>query len=147
MEHEHIEVDQRIQMKKFHLGDVLSIITGRLVSPRHIDGVYAILHFMTDDNVFTHAIPRVIAECKPYLVKQFPQLDSSKMDAALATLGETLEDKRGKIEAAKLVEVWLARQIEEYGEMLDVESIPKDAHAVKHPLAEIGEMRERRLVQ
>jgi len=62
-------------MKLFHIGDVLSITTGRLVSPSHMDGVCSILAFMTgDDNLFTHALPRVADECKPWLRVQYPQL-------------------------------------------------------------------------
>ena len=63
-----------MKTKKFHLGDVLSITTGRLVSPRHMDGVYDILNFMTGDNLFTHQLPRASDECKPHLLAQFPQL-------------------------------------------------------------------------
>ncbi len=60
--------------KSFHLGDILSITTGRLVSLRHIDGVYDILNFMTGDNLFTHQLPRASRECAPELKKQFPAL-------------------------------------------------------------------------
>lgn len=32
-----------MKTRKFHLGDVLSVITARVVSPRHVDGLYDIL--------------------------------------------------------------------------------------------------------
>ena len=129
-----------MQTKQFHLGDVLSITTGRLVSPRHIDGVYDILNFMTGDNLFTHALPRASDECKPYLVAQFPQLSADKMDSALAELGDALKTKTGKAEAEKIVADWLAKQVAKYGEMFAVNSIPTDAHEVKNPIAEAAEM-------
>lgn len=44
--------------KRFHLGDVLSITTGHLLSPRHMEGVYEILNHMTGDQLFTHQLPR-----------------------------------------------------------------------------------------
>ncbi len=69
-----------MKIKKFHLGDVLSITTQRLVSPRHMVGVYDILNFMTGDNLFTHQLPRAANECKPYLLEQFPKL--AEVDAS-----------------------------------------------------------------
>lgn len=60
--------------KTFPLGTVLSITTGRMLAPNGISGVYEILNFMTGDSIYTHQIPRVCAECKPVLLKQFPAL-------------------------------------------------------------------------
>jgi hypothetical protein len=74
-----------MQTKRYHLGDILSITTGRLVSPRHMDGVYDILNFMTGDDLYTHQLPRAADECRPYLAKQFPQL--SKIDLPKAGEG------------------------------------------------------------
>src|SRR3989338_2928760 len=99
-----------MQTKQFHLGDVLSIATNRLVSPRHIDGVYDILNFMTGDNLFTHQLPRASDECKPYLVKQFPQLAATEMASAIAELGNALKSKSGKAETEKVVADWLPPQ-------------------------------------
>lgn len=129
-----------MQTKQFHLGDVLSITTGRLVSPRHIDGVYDILNFMTGDNLFTHALPRASDECKPYLVAQFPQLVGAEMDSAIAELGDALKAKTDKAGAEKIVADWLAKQVAKYGEMFAVNSIPTDAHEVKNPIVEAAEM-------
>ena len=129
-----------MQTKQFHLGDVLSITTGRLVSPRHIDGVYDILNFMTGDNLFTHQLPRASDECKPYLVEQFPQLATTEMDSAIADLSDALKSKSGKAQVEKVVADWLAKQVSKYGEMFAVKSIPTDAHEVKNPIAEAAEM-------
>jgi hypothetical protein len=63
------------QIRQFHIGDILSITTGHLVSPRHIEGVYDILNFMTRDNLFTHQLPRASRECAPHLLRQHPMLD------------------------------------------------------------------------
>ena len=129
-----------MQTKQFHLGDVLSITTGRLVSPRHIDGVYDILNFMTGDNLFTHQLPRASNECKPYLVEQFPQLATTEMDSAIADLSDALKSKSGKAQVEKVVADWLAKQVSKYGEMFAVKSIPTDAHEVNNPIAEAAEM-------
>lgn len=61
-------------MKLFHISDVLSITTGRLVSNRHMDGVYDILNFLTGDNLYTHQLPRASRECEAWLRTQFPKL-------------------------------------------------------------------------
>ncbi len=69
--------------KQFHLGDVLSVAIDRLVSLRHMDGVYDILNFMTGDDLLIHELPRASDECKPYLLKQFPQLKAEELAESL----------------------------------------------------------------
>ncbi|MDP1689462.1 MAG: hypothetical protein Q8L47_05055, partial [bacterium] len=130
----------KLKTKKFHLGDVLTITTGRLVSPRHIDGVYDILNFMTGDNLFTHQLPRAMDECKPYLFAQFPQFAMPEIQDRITQLDKMLKTKDGKAEPKKLVADWLAKQVEKYGKIFDVKPIPKGAHQVKNPIKEAVEM-------
>jgi hypothetical protein len=111
--------------KKFHVGDVLSITTGRLVSPRHIDGVYDILNFMTGDNLFTHQLPRALNECRPHLLEQLPQLKAT--DAS----GVTSEN----------LQKWLDEQVVRFGEQLTVHDIPEGRHEFRNPLDEAAELR------
>ena len=114
-----------MKTKKFHLGDVLSITTGRLVSPRLMDGVYDILSFMTGDELFTtHQLPRASDECKPYLLEQFPQL--MEVDAS------SVNKKNHK--------QWFVEQVAKYGEEFEVKPVPKGAHQFKDPIAEAAEM-------
>lgn len=61
-------------MKLFHISDVLTVTTGRLVSARHMDGVYDILNFLTGDELYTHQLPRAMRECEAFLRIQFPDL-------------------------------------------------------------------------
>lgn len=134
-----------MQSKQFHISDVLSITTGRLVSTRHMDGVYDILNFMTGDNLFTHQLPRASDECKPYLLAQFPQLDTPEMQFALGELIEMLNTQSGKNEPDKLILGWLSKLTSgKYGvkceETLEVRAIPTNAHEVKDPIAEAAEM-------
>ena len=134
-----------VREREFHVSDVLSITTGRLVSTRHMDGVYDILDFMTGDNLFTHQLPRASDECKPYLLEQFPQLATPEMDFAVAELGEMLKTLSGKKEPDKLVVGWLSKLTSgKYGvkckEVLTVRPIPKGAHQFKNPIAEVAEM-------
>ncbi len=99
--------------REFDLGDILSITTGRLVSPRHMQGVYDILNFMTDDDLFTHQLPRAGEECAPILLKQHPQLANV-----------SVPDKFGEAD----VEQWLAEQKAIYGKTLVVKPVGDDQH-------------------
>ena len=134
-----IKEEHQMQTKEFHLGDVLSITTGRLVSPRRMDGIYDILNFMTDSNLFTHQLSRAINECKPHLLGQFPQLDCPELQFALGELIEMLETSSGKEEPDKLILGWLSKLTSgKYGvrfpEMLTVKTIPNTAHKKRDPL-------------
>jgi hypothetical protein len=100
--------------RSFHLGDVLSVTTGKLVSPRLIEGVYDILNYMTGDSLFTHQLPRASRECAPWLLRQHPEL--ATVDAS----GVTRTTWRR----------WLAEQIAQFGDSLEVEP----------PLTELREM-------
>lgn len=112
--------------KAFHLGDVLSITTGRLVSPSHIGGVYEILNHMLDDNLYTHQLPRAMREAAPYLFDQFPELGEVEPP-------ETFEGKTH-------VEAWLAEQVQRYGETFEVGQIPAIARQPRDPMAELEGM-------
>ena len=103
--------------RTFHIGDILSVTTGFLVSPRHMEGIYDILNFMTQDNLFTHQLPRASDECRPYLLRQHPQL--SYVNASVVTRENW--------------QSWLAERVAEFGEQLPVELIPMDDHTFKDP--------------
>lgn len=61
-------------VRRFLLGDILSITTGALVTSRLMDGVYDILDFMTGQELTTLALPGAANMCKPVLLEQFPEL-------------------------------------------------------------------------
>lgn len=100
--------DGRLRMaetKEFHLGDVLSITTGYLVSPRHMGGVYDILNWMTGESLYTHQLPRVTREAAPVLLAALPQLAPVEVP---------------DFPAPEHVATWLTEQVALYGEMLPV---------------------------
>jgi len=113
--------------RDFHLGDILSITTGLLVSPRHIKGVYDILNWMTGDNLFTHQLPRAGAECQGPLLEQHP-------DLAAVQVPDEFDDKEH-------VERWLAEQVERFGETWPVAPIDPERHLRIDPIDEIKMMR------
>lgn len=56
----------------FHIGDILSVLTKKMLSHENEKGVLRLLSYMTDDNIHTFQLPRVIEECIPELKRQFP---------------------------------------------------------------------------
>ena len=71
--------------KKFHILDVLSITTGRLVSTRHMTGIYDILGFMHDASLFTTQLPSAAEIAKPEILRQHPALNDFDADIAELT--------------------------------------------------------------
>jgi len=113
--------------KQFHIGDVLSITTGRLVSPEGMSGVQGILEWMADGPVWTHQLPRVADEAAPVLRTAFPDL---------ATTEPTDEEMVNKESA----EAWLESIVAEHGAYRDVPQMAPDDHAHIDPIAELSDM-------
>ena len=116
--------------RTFHLGDVLTITTGRLVSPRHMDGVYDILNWMTGDNLFTHQLPRAADECQGPLLAQHPDL--------AAVVAPDSFGSRDEAEAN--VAAWLAVQVIVYGETREVAPLAAEDHTRMDPFTELRKM-------
>ena len=113
-----------IENRSFHLGDILSITTGRLVSPTGMDGIYDILNYMTDDELYTHQLPKASDEYKPHILAQYPQLE--KVDAS------SVNGKNWKS--------WLEQQIAKYGKELEIKPLISGFHVHKDPVEEAEKM-------
>lgn len=113
-------------MKLFHISDVLSITTGRLVSTRHMQGVYEILNYMTGENLYTHQLPRASRECAPAILAAHP-------DLATITVPDDLADDgvRG---------TWLRVQAKRFGWHVKVPRLPKREPQYDTPIADAIEM-------
>jgi len=114
-------------VRTFHLGDILSVTTGRLVSPSHMDGLWGVLNFMTGDNLMTHQLPRAGEECAPELLRQHPDLANVEVPARFD----------GELD----VRQWLSRQVVLFGEYREVTSLDANDHTVIDPIAELAMMR------
>jgi len=112
--------------QQFHLGDMLSITDGHLVSPNHMDGVYRIIDYITGIPHFTHQLPRAADECKTWLLKQHPWL-------AEVIAPDEFRDKAH-------VDEWLAALASKYGEFHPVAPMPFGAYVGREPLSELVEM-------
>lgn len=56
-----------------------------------IGGVYKVLNFMLDANLFTHQLPRAYDVCYPEIVKQHPWVAELKADLDDLTRGQRAE--------------------------------------------------------
>jgi len=111
-----------MKIKKFSLGQILSITHEKLMCS--MGGVYEILNFMTQDNLYTHQLPRASRECKPWILRQHSRL----MEISLEDVNK--DNWRDTLNVLE----------EEYGASLEIEAIPRDDHDFKEPLAELEEM-------
>lgn len=109
----------------FPLADILSMTTGRLLSRRHMDGIYEIANHMTGDNFFTHQLPRAAEACGPALLGQHPQLRDVTPP----------ED----IDAPDLM-AWLADTERQHGDQLPVTPLPAGAWQHQNPIEELCDM-------
>jgi len=109
-------------IRRFHIGDILSITTGRLVSPRHMDGIYDILDYMTGDELSTIQLPRAAEECRPSLCEQHP-------DLAVVDVPERFTGKEH-------VEKWLADLVLTHGESRVVMPLHPEEHTVMDVITE-----------
>jgi hypothetical protein len=112
--------------RAFHLGDILSITTGRLVAPSGVGAIYEVMDYMTGDSLFTHQLPRAMDECAPDLLRQHPDL------ANVAVPADFGDDPQ------RSVADWLNVQIERYGEYREVAPLASADHTHVNPLDELA---------
>lgn len=113
--------------KTFHIGDVLSITSGKLVSPNHIGGVYEICDWMTGDSNMTHQLPRVSREIEPELRRQHPGLAAVDVPSGLNSEAKVLS--------------FLKALYPSFGETVEVSPMSEIDHTRIDPIAEIKMIR------
>jgi hypothetical protein len=111
---------------RFHLGDLLSITSGVLVSPSHIGGVYQVIDGITGQAHLTHQLPRASEEIRPYLLEQLPFLADVDVPRGFSSEAEVI--------------TWLAEATAQYGEYHEVTPMPFGAYVGREPIAELQEM-------
>lgn len=115
------------ETKQFHIGDVLTITDGKLVSPDHIGGAYNILGWMTGESLMTHQLPRVARECEPFLKAQHPELGAVVVPGGLHSREE--------------VDAFLETLYPKFGRFVAVAKIPAEDHTQIDPIAELKMIR------
>lgn len=132
--------------KLFPLRSLLTVVTERLLTtpegPRDngIGQLYEILNWMTNDNLMTHQLPRANTECKPWLLRWFPELADAQ--AAVADLDRRLKSDKDK--GPQILSEWIG-ELKSGNSLIrdayEVERIPADDHEVKDPYVELVAMR------
>lgn len=132
--------------RRFPLRVLLTVTTGRLLTEQKaeddngIQDLYEILGHMTNDSPFTHQLPRFGEECRPWLLRWFPELGIA--EASLRQLDECIA--KAPTCPDEGVNMWLTElqmlQPELKAEY-DVPQIPADDHERKHPYDELVAMR------
>jgi len=112
--------------RSFHLGDILSITTRRLLSPRHMDGVYDILNYLTGDDLCTHQLPRAARQCTPLLLAQHPFLQTIAVPKHLSGTDAWY--------------AWRDEQVERYGEQHLLQPLPPAQRCIRDPIEELKEL-------
>lgn len=115
--------------RDFDLGDILSITADCLCSPRHVEGLYDILDYMTGDALMTHQLPRAAEACAPALIAQQPQLGA---------ITPPIWDETGDVK--EQVFAWLDEMKMQYGMELPVRPLDEWHHM--DPIQELVERTE-----
>ena len=133
--------------KRFSLGTVLSVTTGRLLTEpkgerdNGISDMYELLNHMTGDLPYTHQLVRFAGECKPWLLRWFPEL--AQADVHLGELDHGIESvKAAGKDVALAIHKWLDRCVVDLGMNAEYEigPIPADDHDVIDPHTELVTM-------
>jgi hypothetical protein len=111
------------EVMAFPTAAVLSAATGVLVCP--ISDVYAVLNWMTGEDVYTHQLPRVSREAQPVILALHPELSEAYAEAKEVTPANWPE--------------WLGRWLLRYGETITVPRLTEDQHERIDPHSELAE--------
>lgn len=114
------------ESRAFHLGTLLTVTNGKMVSPNHIDGVRELVDFVTGESHMTHQLMRAADVVKAWLVPQLPWLGDVKVPTGLSS-----EEK---------VLTWLVKATAEYGAMHEVEAMPLGMYVGRDSMAEAREL-------
>jgi hypothetical protein len=128
----------RMTTREFDLSDILSVTTGRLVSSRHIAGVYDILNFLTGANLLTHQLPRACRLCAPAILQQHPALADSALQTATETYCDSLAGLSDE-EAQLRIAAFVAAQQALYGVTLPLTALETEADFTD-PVQDLREM-------
>lgn len=109
-------------IRNFHIGDIISVTTDVLVSPRGIRGFSDILSYMVGEDLFTHALIRASKECAPDLVRQHPDLADIEVP-----------EFRDEDHFA----TWIGEMVVKHGELRPVIPLHPDDHTVIDPIQEL----------
>ena len=114
------------ETKAFPTGDVLSAVTGYLVSRNGIGAVYEVLNYMTGESLYTHQLPRVGKEATPVVLALHPELAAACEEAEQVNRDNWQQ--------------WLATWEARYGATITVPKMTHAEHERIDPLSEAAEI-------
>lgn len=114
------------ETKTFHVGDIISVTSGRLVAPRLMDAMYDLLNWLTNDALMTHQLFRASQECRGFLRETFPDLVSIEVPPF-----DGPDTKKTQ------VFTWLDEVVAEHGETREVPRLPAGNHEQINPLTDL----------
>jgi hypothetical protein len=132
----------------FHVGDVLTVATERMVSPGRMHGLCDILHFMAGEEPAYHQVPRFMGECRKAILRQYPQFALPNFARAQSRLDQII---RSCSQVTERIYEWLLEIMSghygftlplcgQFGDMLEVRRLPPYAHVRKSAAYELLEM-------
>lgn len=107
--------------KEFDTLDVLTVTTGALC--KDMDGACQILNYLTQDNLYTHQLPRALEACMQHVQDQHPDLVN--IDMTLCN-PDTVND-------------WQSWVHLKYGTTRTIEPLPVGVWSYKDPVEELAE--------
>ncbi len=130
-------------IRAFPLDEVLSVTTGRLVAARGIQAIYDILEFFCQQPLFTHQLPKACRNCRPWIFREHPELDSSRADwkSALRALDYRLERAHDN-ERTGIVADWviMVRTSLNLREIYELRPIPPGENGPTDPIADLRDL-------
>lgn len=134
------------ETKRFSLRAILTVTTGRLLTESRgpddngIGDLYALLSWMTDESVFTHQLGRFGKECRLWLIRWFPELNSAL--GGMDSLDRWIKcDTTSDDEGIRMWIVELKMMHPAIKDEYDVPRIPADDHERRRPLDELVAIR------
>lgn len=122
--------------KKFHIGDVLSVTTGWVLSKRGFQGVCDVLNYMTGERLQTISMPRAADVCVPAILKQHPLLEGPEITEAVEQYKKRAEAPDADHELLAIE--WLVDIVKRFGEELELEPLPKGNYRQRAPEVELN---------
>jgi hypothetical protein len=111
-----------MQTQKIHLGDALTIVTGKFLSPNGMRSLQDTLRYLTGDVVFINQIPRAVDACRPHILASFPELGNPPDD---------VRSDEGK--------KWISEHYALYGDEIEISPLPTGAFKHGNAAAELAE--------
>jgi hypothetical protein len=102
------------QQKEFHLGDLLTVSTGRLYSPKLILGTKEFMDYLFSTDVPISMVPRASVLCRPFILAQFPWLSEIELT------------EQSQLTSTEQIKNWITSQVSRYGEKHSVKKLPSD---------------------